>query len=139
MNHTLMLIKPNATEKHKIGEILKIVEDDGFIIERMRMIRMTKEFAETFYSVHRGKPFFERLIKFMTSGKTVAVVLGRENAVTELRRIVGATDPAKAETGTIRALYGETVTFNAVHASDSIEHGMDEIQILFPGYPALSI
>jgi nucleoside-diphosphate kinase len=131
---TLLLIKPNATAKNKIGEILKIMEDHGFVIEALKLMVLDDEITSRFYAEHKGKPFYEGLVEFMHSGKTVAAVLRRENAVTELRKLVGNTDPAKAEAGTIRHIYGETVRMNAVHASDSVENAQKEISIMFPDF-----
>ena len=130
----MLLIKPNATAKNKIGEILKIMEDHGFVIEALKMMILDDEVTSRFYAEHKGKPFYEGLVKFMHSGKTVAAVLKRENAILELRKLVGDTDPEKAEAGTIRRLYGETVRMNAVHASDSVENAKREISIIFPDF-----
>ncbi len=132
MQHTLLLIKPNATKKHVSGAILKMIEEAGFVIEGMKMLRMDRQFADTFYAVHRGKSFYDRLIEFMVSGKTVAVALSREDAVKYLREFIGATNPDEAAEGTIRKLYGDTVTYNAVHASDSPENAEKELAFVFP-------
>ena len=132
--YTLLLIKPNATAQNKIGEILKIVKDNSFTIEALEMMILDNKITARFYAEHKGKPFYEPLVKFMHSGKTVAAVLKRENAVTELRKIVGNTDPAKAESGTIRHLYGNSLRENAVHASDSVENARREISIIFPDF-----
>jgi nucleoside-diphosphate kinase len=133
MEHdTLLMIKPNATAKNKVGEILKIVEDHGFIIEWVKTIKFDDELAAQFYAEHVGKPFYPRLSEFMKSGRTVAVVLHRNNAVELLRKLVGNTDYEKANPGTIRYLYGETITRNAVHASDSNESADREIHLIFP-------
>ncbi len=133
MEHeTLLLIKPNITAQNKVGEILAIVEKNGFIIDHLKMCIMTDDTAAKFYAEHRGKSFYNRLLAFMKSGKTVAAVLHRDDAVKKLRELVGNTDYKKARMGTIRRLYGETVTRNAVHASDSIEHAKKEIEIIFP-------
>ncbi len=130
--YTLLLVKPNATARHRTGAILAIVEEAGFDIIDMRLLVMDEELAGRFYAMHVGKPFYERLVEFMTSGRTVAVVLLREFAVNHLRSLVGATNPGQAAPGTIRHIYGETVTRNAVHASDSPENALREIGILFP-------
>ncbi len=132
MSRALLLIKPNATKKHVSGAILKMIEEAGFEIVAMKMLRMDRAFAETFYDVHRGKSFFERLIDFMISGKTIAVALQKDNAVTSLREFIGATNPDEAAEGTIRRLYGDTVTFNAVHASDSDDNARKELAFVFP-------
>jgi nucleoside-diphosphate kinase len=133
MEHeTLLLIKPNATARNLIGEILSFVEKNGFIIEHLKMIQMTDDLAEKFYAEHQGKDFYERLINFMQSGKIVAAILHRNNAVEKLRELVGDTDFHKARLGTLRYLYAETITRNAVHASDSIEKVKREIDLIFP-------
>jgi nucleoside-diphosphate kinase len=132
MEHTtLLLIKPNATAKNQIGEILRMVEAHGFVIDNLKLFRFDTDLAEQFYDIHQGKPFFQRLIDFMTSGKTVAVVLHRNDAVAMLRKLVGDTDHTKAAPGTIRFLFGETITVNAVHASDSPENAAREIALIF--------
>ena len=132
--YTLFMIKPNATQKNKIGEILAIVEKEGFVIVDMKMLYMDKAFAEYFYQEHKGKVFFEKLVNFMSSGRTVACVLKRENGVSYLRKVVGSTDPNEAEDGTIRKLYADDVTRNAVHASDSVEHAKEEIKKIFKDF-----
>ncbi len=129
---TLFMIKPNATAKNNIGQILKMVEEHGFIIDWMKMIKFDEKLAGEFYSEHKGKPFYPRLVDFMKSGKTVAVVLHRNNAVQLLRKLVGDTDCEQANPGTIRYLFGDTITRNAVHASDSIESAKREIALVFP-------
>jgi nucleoside-diphosphate kinase len=116
---TLLLIKPDAVKRNLIGEILKRTEDAGFKIVDLKMAKLSLPQAKRFYQVHKGKPFFEKLVKYMSSGQVVAVRLERENAVKRLRELVGATDPKDAKRGTIRhdlALDGRR---NAVHASDS--------------------
>ncbi len=132
MQHTLLLIKPNATKKHVSGAILKMIEEAGFVIDGLKMFRMDRTFAETFYAVHKGKSFYERLVDFMISGSTIAVALSRDGAVEYLREFIGATNPDEAEEGTIRRLYGDTVTLNAVHASDCPENARKELAFVFP-------
>lgn len=132
MEHTtLLLIKPNATAKNQIGEILRMVETHGFVIDNLKLFRFDTALAEQFYDIHRGKPFFQRLIDFMISGKTVAAILHRNDAVAILRQLVGNTDHTKAAPGTIRYLFGETITVNAVHASDSPDNAAREIALIF--------
>ena len=131
MDQTLLLIKPNVVRENRIGAVLAALEDNGLVIEKMRMLTFTVEHAETFYAIHRGKPFFERLIAFMTSGPIVAVVLSHDNCVEYVRQVIGDTDPEKAAEGTIRKLYGMNITENAVHASDSDENARKEIAIMF--------
>ena len=127
--HTLMLIKPNAI--NKIGSILKIIEDNGFTINQMKMFQMDCQFAESFYSIHKDKPFFDILIKFMTSDRIVALDLTKNNAVSDLRDLIGDTDYRKAKIGTVRYLYANDLTQNAVHGSDSVENAKSEIKLVF--------
>ncbi|TKJ42488.1 nucleoside-diphosphate kinase [candidate division LCP-89 bacterium B3_LCP] len=131
MERTLLIIKPDAVEANNIGNILKIIVDVGFTIKAMRMTRLTRDQAAKFYGIHEGKPFFESLLDYMTSGKIVPVALERENAVAKLREVLGATDPAKADTGTIRNLYGSSIERNASHGSDSAENGKIETAFFF--------
>ena len=130
-NLTFTMIKPDAVRAHKEAAILKHLTDAGFRIVALRMRRMTREEAERFYAVHKGKPFFEPLVEFMTSGPIVAAVLEKENAVPELRKTVGATDPAEAAEGTVRRLFGTSKQQNAIHASDSDENARYEWGIHF--------
>lgn len=132
LEKSLLLIKPDAVSKKKIGAILQIIEDSGFNLLLLKMFPMDRETAERFYSIHREKPFYNKLIDFMTDGKIVAAVVEKENAIHDLRHLVGDTDPSKAAKGTIRNKYGETVTHNSVHASDSAEHAVTEIETIFP-------
>ncbi len=125
------MIKPDAVRAHKEAEILKHLTDAGFRIVALRMRRMSRAEAEKFYAVHRDKPFFGTLVEFMTSGPVVAAVLEKENAVPELRKTVGATDPAEAAEGTVRRLFGTNKTMNAIHASDSDENARYEWAIHF--------
>ena len=129
---TLLLIKPNAVEKRHIGHILTHIEENGFIIENIKVFRFSDELAAQFYIEHWGKDFYQHLIDFMTSDKTVAVVLRKENAVNDLRELIGDTDPHKRRPNTIRSLYAEGVTENAVHASDSLAHAERELSLIFP-------
>jgi len=132
LQETLLLIKPNATKKNKIGEILRMIEANGFVIEKLKMFRMDKDLADEFYQEHLGKNFYEELSGFMRSGKIVGVVLSREEAIVKLRELVGHTDYTKANLGTIRSLYGDSMTENAVHASDSEVSAKREISLIFP-------
>jgi len=125
------MIKPDAVRAHKEAEILKHLTDAGFRIVALRMRKMSRAEAEKFYAVHRDKPFFGTLVEFMTSGPVVAAVLEKENAVPELRKTVGATDPAEAAEGTVRRLFGTNKTMNAIHASDSDENARYEWAIHF--------
>ena len=130
-NLTFTMIKPDAVRAHKEAEILKHLTDAGFRIVALRMHRMSRAEAEKFYAVHSDKPFFGTLVEFMTSGPVVAAVLEKENAVPELRKTVGATDPAEAAEGTVRRLCGTNKTMNAIHASDSDENARYEWAIHF--------
>lgn len=123
---TFTIIKPNAVANGHTGKILDMITQAGFKIRAMRMVYMSRNDAEHFYAVHRGRSFFDRLVLFMTSGAIVVAVLERENAVEELRKLIGNTDPAKAEEGTIRRLFAESLTRNAIHASDSDENAREE-------------
>jgi nucleoside-diphosphate kinase len=128
---TFAIIKPNAVRTGKTGPILAMINEAGFEISAMRMVRLTKPQAESFYSVHKGKPFYEGLIDFMTSGAVVVMILKHNNAVEEFRKLIGNTDPAKAEPGTIRKLFAVSVQMNAVHGSDSVENAKNEASFFF--------
>ena len=128
---TLFIIKPDATARHLTGEILRRIESAGFHIAALQMRHLTTDEALKFYDVHKDKEFYHPLVEFMTSGACVAAVLEHENAVEQLRKIVGKTDPAEAEAGTIRYDFGETIRRNSVHASDSQESAQKEIEFFF--------
>jgi len=128
---TLMLIKPNAVKNGYAQNIFLEVHDHGFKILAMKKLQLSRNEAEAFYYIHKGKPFFEGLVDFMTSGPIYAAVLEKENAVPEWRKLMGATDPSKAEEGTIRRKYAESVQHNAVHGSDSDENALNEIFFFF--------
>jgi nucleoside-diphosphate kinase len=130
---TFSIIKPNAVRTGKTGPILAMINEGGFEIAAMRMVKMTLPQAESFYSVHKGKPFFEGLIEFMTSGPVVVMILRHDNAVEQFRKLIGATDPAKAEPGTIRKTFAVSVQMNAVHGSDSVENAIVEANFFFSG------
>src|SRR3990172_552113 len=119
IERTLGIVKPDAVGKNLIGKVVAHLEEAGFKVRKMRMQELSVEDARRFYEVHRERPFYDSLVAFMTSGPCVAMVLEREDAVAKLREVIGATDPAKAEEGTIRELYAESVERNAIHASDS--------------------
>ncbi|HEX38267.1 MAG TPA: nucleoside-diphosphate kinase [Candidatus Cloacimonetes bacterium] len=129
---TLLLIKPNATKKNAIGAILKMIEDNEFEITKLKMFRMDNELADKFYAEHIGKSFYETLKSFMLSGNIVGAVLIREDAIIKLRELVGNTNPEKAALGTIRYLFADSFTENAVHASDSSQSAKREIGLIFP-------
>ena len=128
---TFSIIKPNAVRTGKTGPILAMINEGGFEIAAMRMVKLTVPQAESFYSVHKGKPFFDGLIEFMTSGPVVVMILKHENAVDQFRKLIGATDPAKAEPGTIRKTFAVSVQMNAVHGSDSNENAIIESNFFF--------
>ncbi|MFN8241113.1 MAG: nucleoside-diphosphate kinase [Bacteroidales bacterium] len=130
---TFAIIKPNAVRTGKTGPILSMINEAGFEIAAMKMVRLTKPQAESFYKVHHGKPFYEGLVDFMTSGPVVVMILKHDNAVEEFRKLIGATDPAKAEPGTIRKIFAVSVQMNAVHGSDSIENANIESNFFFSG------
>ena len=131
IEQTLSIIKPDAVERNLIGKILVMIEDDNFKIKHMKLIQMSEQLAKTFYSMHEGKPFYDKLIKYITSGSIVALVLEKENAVASYRQLIGATDPTKAEDNTIRKLYALDKSYNSVHGSDSLENAELEISIIF--------
>ena len=126
-----MLIKPDGVERRLIGKVIERVEDAGFRIVAMHMEHLTRKKAEELYAPHRGKDFFEGLVEFMISGPVVGLILEKENAIEDLRRLVGKTDPARADVGTIRHDFGMTIRKNVVHASDSPENASREIKIFF--------
>jgi nucleoside-diphosphate kinase len=128
---TFSIIKPNAVRTGKTGPILAMINEGGFEISAMRMVRLTLPQAESFYAVHKGKPFYEGLVEFMTSGPVVVMILKHENAVNEFRKLIGATDPNKAEPGTIRKTFAVSVQMNAVHGSDSDENAIREANFFF--------
>jgi len=128
---TFAIIKPNAVRTGKSGPILAMINEAGFEISGMKMIMLNIPQAEEFYEIHKGNPFFEGLIDFMTSGPVIALILKRENAVEEFRKLIGNTDPEKAEPGTIRKLYAVSVKMNAVHGSDSDENAQREADFFF--------
>lgn len=130
---TLAIVKPDAVGSNLIGRVVAHLEEAGFVVLEMRMERLDRERAEAFYDVHRARPFFGSLVAFMTSGPCVPMVLEREEAVVTLREVIGATDPARAEPGTVRKLFAESVERNAIHASDSTENAAREIAFFFAG------
>jgi len=131
LERTLSIIKPDAVSKNLIGAIVSRFEADGLKIVGIKMQTLSKEEAGQFYGVHREQPFFEDLITFMSSGPTVAIALEGENAVAKNRALMGATDPKKADKGTIRADFAESIDANAVHGSDSPENAAIEIPFFF--------
>ncbi|HPS73332.1 MAG TPA: nucleoside-diphosphate kinase [Bacteroidales bacterium] len=130
-NITFTMIKPSAVKSGYIGPILTRFAEAGFRIAALKMHRMTRREAELFYEVHKDKPFYPNLVEFMISGPMVAAILEKANAVEEFRMLIGTTDPAGAAPGTIRRLFGVTVTENAVHGSDSDENAVIEGRFFF--------
>jgi nucleoside-diphosphate kinase len=133
IERTLCIIKPDAVAKRKSGAILQHILEEGFNVLAMRQQRLSQREAEGFYAVHRERAFFKDLCEFMTSGAVVLVALERDNAVAQWRKVIGATDPAKADAGTIRKLHGSSLGENAVHGSDSVENGRIECAYFFAG------
>lgn len=130
---TLAIIKPDAVKRHAIGDIINRYEKAGLKPVAMKLIQMSKSTAEGFYAVHKARPFFDSLCSFMCSGPSVVLVLQGDNAIKKNRELMGATDPAKAEAGTIRKAHGANIEFNAVHGSDSSETAQFEVGYFFPG------
>lgn len=128
---TLAIIKPDAVASGKTGVILAHLQQAGFVVRAARLTRLSRAQAGAFYEVHRGRPFYDDLVEFMTSGPCMPLALERENAVAELRTVIGATDPAEAAAGTIRKLYAESKGRNAIHASDSPENAAREVGFFF--------
>jgi nucleoside-diphosphate kinase len=133
VERTFSIIKPDATRRNLTGAINAMIEAAGLRIVAQKRVRMTREEAETFYAVHRDRPFFAELVETMTSGPVVVQVLEGENAIAKYREIMGATDPAKAEVGTIRKVYARSISENSVHGSDAPETANTEIAQFFSG------
>ena len=131
MERTFAIIKPDAVAAGNTGKIIAMIEENGFKILAMRKIEMTRKQAEGFYAVHRERPFFSSLVKFMTEGPCVVMALEREDAIAAWRELMGPTDPAKAPDGTIRKLYGTNIERNAVHGSDAPETAATELAFFF--------
>ena len=131
IERTLTIIKPDSTAAGHIGEIIAEIEKAGFRIRTMKMVHLTRQQAEAFYQVHRGKPFFDSLVKSMTEGPAVPMALERDDAISKLREIMGATDSTKAAPGTIRNKFGTDIERNAIHGSDAPETAAVEIAFFF--------
>ncbi len=130
-NKTLAIIKPDATGKNVIGEIVAKITQAGFTVRAIKLTKISEAVAGSFYEVHKERPFYEDLKSYMTSGPIVPIALEKENAVEDFRKLIGATDPKNAEEGTIRALYGTGIEANAIHGSDSDENAANEIAFFF--------
>jgi nucleoside-diphosphate kinase len=131
MERTLAIIKPDAVGRALIGDIIKRIQAEGFAISGLRLIRLSQAQAESFYEVHKERPFYASLCKYMSSGPVVVAVLEREGAIAKWREVMGATDPSKAAQGTIRAQFGTNVEQNAVHGSDAPETAAREVAFFF--------
>ena len=134
LQRTFTIVKPDAFEKGATGEIIAMIQKQGFRILGMKMLHINKNQAEGFYAVHASKPFFESLTNFMSSGPFVVMALERENAITGLRELMGATDAAKAAEGTIRKRFGANIERNAIHGSDADDTARFELSYFFAGY-----
>jgi len=132
VERTLAILKPDCVRKQLIGEVIRRIQEAGFSILALKMVKLSREEAEGFYSVHRGRPFFGSLTEFMSSGPCVPIVLEKENAIADYRTLIGATDPADAADGTIRKLFADNKGENIVHGSDSVENGRIEASYFFP-------
>ena len=128
---TLGIIKPDAVQAGKTGAILDHLQRSGFIVRAARLVRLTRPEAAVFYEVHRGRPFYAELVEFMTSGPCLPIALERQDAVSHMRTVIGATDPAEAAPGTVRKLFAESKGRNAIHASDSPENARREVAFFF--------
>jgi len=137
LQRTFSIIKPDAVAKNAIGDILKTLEEKGFRILGMRMLEISKEQAEGFYAVHASKPFFDSLTTFMSSGRMVVLALEKENAIADLREVMGSTNPAQAAEGTIRKKWASSIEHNAIHGSDAEETARFELSYFFAGYELL--
>ena len=130
-NITFTMIKPSAFKSNYTGGILKMINEAGFVIKAMKVTSLSKEQAGAFYEIHKGKPFYESLVNFMSSGPIVAAMLEKDNAVDDFRTLIGATNPANAAEGTIRKIYAISLEENAVHGSDSDENANIEADFFF--------
>jgi len=128
---TLAIIKPDAIKKNVIGEIISMITKAGFKIHGMKYTKINKEQAGSFYEVHKERQFYSDLVDYMSSGPIVPIALEKENAIEDFRKLIGSTDPAQADEGTVRKLYGTSKSNNAIHGSDSVENGINEIGFFF--------
>ena len=131
-NFTFSIIKPEIVEAKQIGEIITQIEQNGFTIRALDLTQLGIEDAEEFYAVHKDRPFYKDLCSYMASGPIVATVLEKENAVAEFRKLIGATNPAEANEGTIRKRFGKSIEENAIHGSDADETALEEVEFFFP-------
>jgi nucleoside-diphosphate kinase len=133
MERTFAIIKPDAVAAHSAGQIIHRIEADGFTIRAIRMVHLTQKEAEGFYAVHRERPFFASLTKFMSSGPCIVMALEAADAIKKWRTLMGATDPAKADAGTLRKEFGQSIENNATHGSDAPDTASYELNYFFPG------
>lgn len=138
-NRTLAILKPDCVEKNLIGKVITHIQEAGFKVIGMKMVRLTKDSAGGFYEIHKERPFYNDLLTYMTSGPCVPIALEKENAVEDFRKLIGATDPSKAEEGTIRKMYADNIERNIVHGSDSDENAAKEISHFFTRKELLEI
>ncbi|MCG8377675.1 MAG: nucleoside-diphosphate kinase [Chlorobiales bacterium] len=139
MERTLTILKPDCVRKQLTGAVIDKIERAGFRIVAMKKTKLTKETAGAFYAVHRERPFFVELVEFMSSGPCVPMILEKENAVEDFRKLIGATDPAEAEEGTVRKLYADSKGENIVHGSDSDENAQIESSFFFSTEEAVRV
>jgi nucleoside-diphosphate kinase len=137
IERTLSILKPDTVEKNNIGNVIALIEKAGLKVVAAKMTHLTRRQAEGFYAVHRERPFFGELCEFMTRGPVVVMVLEGDNAIATYRNVLGATNPANADEGTIRKLYAKDVGENAVHGSDAADTAKQEVAYFFPGYEIL--
>ncbi len=130
-NRTFTMIKPDAFGAGNTGAIIKIIEENGFSIKAMRLTALTEKRASEFYEVHKERPFYDELVAYMSSGPIVAMILEKQNAVADFRKLIGSTNPSEAEEGTIRKLFAKSIEANAIHGSDSDENAQKEGQFFF--------
>ncbi len=138
IERTLAILKPDCVRKNLIGKVVAHIQEAGFTVRAMKLVQLSRAEAEGFYAVHKDRPFFGELVDFMTSGPCVPIVLEKENAVADYRTLIGATDPAEAEEGTIRKLYADNKGQNIVHGSDSVENGRLESNYYFPEFEIIN-
>jgi len=131
VERTLAILKPDCVRKNLQGEVLSRIQKAGFRVMGMRQLKLTKETAGAFYAVHKGRPFYDGLVEFMSSGSCVPIALEKENAVSDFRNLIGATDPKEAAEGTIRKLFADNKGENIVHGSDSPENGRIEVSFFY--------
>ena len=131
IQRTLAILKPDCLEKNIQGKVIQQIIDAGFKIKGMRLLKLTADSAKKFYEVHKQRPFYNALVEYMTSGPVIPMALEKDDAVSDFRKLIGATDPAKAEKGTIRNQYAESIEHNIIHGSDSPENAVKEIAHFF--------